>query len=248
MPSLTSLSNPITGTRLQDHDLHDRQTFQAAFPYFAGAYWLQLKAEQQVGAWDPRTVATAALFFVNMPALETSLREVPPTPTPTPAPALVSQVAAPASLPVMDSDLAELTTSSAQEPELPEAESEALAFEPYHTVDYFASQGIKLTANIAAQDGLGKQLKSFTDWLKTMRKLPEAERIAELDDAGNQKIIDMAENSVLVREVITASMAEVLAHQGKIEAAISIYEKLSLHNPAKSPYFAAKIDALKQRL
>lgn len=242
MPLLTSISNPLNGIRLQDNDLSDRQSFQATFPYFAGAYWLQLQAEQQGGTYDPQTAATAALFFVNLPALDASLRTV----SPQPSMVVAEQATPPASLSVLAPEPDEAITSS-KEPELPE-ESDPLAFEPFHTVDYFASQGIKLTAGAAAQDGLGKQLKSFTDWLKTMRKLPEAERIAELDEAGNQKIIDMAENSVLVREVITASMAEVLAHQGKIEAAISVYEKLSLHNPAKSPYFAAKIDALKQRL
>ena len=47
-----------------------------------------------------------------------------------------------------------------------------LSFEPYHTVDYFASQGIKLSQEDNTKDKFGKQLKSFTEWLKSMKRLP----------------------------------------------------------------------------
>jgi hypothetical protein len=40
-------------------------------------------------------------------------------------------------------------------------------------------------------------------------------------------------------------MAEVLIRQHKEEEAVAIYEKLSLLNPSKSAYFAAKIEQLK---
>ena len=42
-------------------------------------------------------------------------------------------------------------------------------------------------------------------------------------------------------------MAEVFIQQGKIEKAHDIYKKLSLLNPAKSAYFAAKIELLKEK-
>jgi hypothetical protein len=41
-------------------------------------------------------------------------------------------------------------------------------------------------------------------------------------------------------------MAEVLLKQGKKESAIEVYNKLSLLNPSKTPYFAAKIEAIKR--
>ena len=47
----------------------------------------------------------------------------------------------------------------------------AITFEPMHMVDYFASQGIKLSEEVQPADKLGKQLKSFTEWLKTMKKV-----------------------------------------------------------------------------
>jgi hypothetical protein len=64
----------------------------------------------------------------------------------------------------------------------------ALAFEPYHTVDYFASQGIKLSQEEVTKDKFGKQLKSFTEWLKTMKKLPAVDQANALDTAAEQKV------------------------------------------------------------
>ncbi|MCH5597658.1 hypothetical protein [Niabella ginsengisoli] len=63
-------------------------------------------------------------------------------------------------------------------PDLPQFKIEAidparaeLSFTPYYTVDYFAAQGIKL-GDQNANDRFGTQLKSFTDWLKYMKRLP----------------------------------------------------------------------------
>ena len=117
-------------------------------------------------------------------------------------------------------------------------------FEPLHTVDYFASQGIRVTDEPVSTDKLGKQLKSFTEWLKSMKKV-HAERLEEGNDLSDKKIQTIAEVSNSSEEVVTEAMAEVLSMQGKIEKAIDTYEKLSLINPAKSAYFAAKIVSLK---
>ena len=54
-------------------------------------------------------------------------------------------------------------------------------FEPLHTVDYFASQGIKITEEPVTNDKLGNQMKSFTAWLKSMKKLHPA-KLAEQDE------------------------------------------------------------------
>ncbi|MDQ2862518.1 MAG: hypothetical protein M3R50_02505, partial [Bacteroidota bacterium] len=51
------------------------------------------------------------------------------------------------------------------------ADLEAVAFEPLHTVDYFASQGIKISEEFLQNDKLGSQMKSFTEWLRSMKKL-----------------------------------------------------------------------------
>src|SRR5688500_440726 len=49
---------------------------------------------------------------------------------------------------------------------------EEYLFEPFHTVDYFASQGIKFKEEEKPKDKFGLQLKSFTEWLRSMKKLP----------------------------------------------------------------------------
>ncbi|WP_431216193.1 hypothetical protein ACQ86N_17075 [Puia sp. P3] len=131
-----------------------------------------------------------------------------------------------------------------------EAEAEAkpteqgYIFEPYHTIDYFASQGIKLHLEENPSDQLGKQLKSFTEWLKTMRKLPQKEREVLPDQVAEQTIQTIAAHSVVGKEVVTETMAEVLAKQGMPERAKALYEKLSLLDPDKKAYFAAKIEQL----
>lgn len=123
------------------------------------------------------------------------------------------------------------------------AGQDELLFEPLYTSDYFASQGVKLSEEIKPDDKLGKQLRSFTDWLKTMKRLPDA---ASLPDTPVDKTVDLlAEKSNKDEDVLTESMAEVLAAQGKKAKAREIYRKLSLLNPAKNVYFATKIDQLK---
>ena len=126
----------------------------------------------------------------------------------------------------------------------PKQETE-LAFEPYHTVDYFASQGIKLSQEEAPKDKLGKQLKSFTEWLKTMKRLP-ATQVTNAVDAGSEtKVQHMAEDSIHQSDVWTEAMAEVWTKQGNAQKAIEVYNKLSLLNPSKRAYFATKIENLK---
>ena len=121
-----------------------------------------------------------------------------------------------------------------------------LLFEPYHTVDYFASQGIKLGKQEAdPKDKLGRQLKSFTDWLKTMKKLPQVSIDKILAENEESKVVEDAIHSIENKEVITEAMAEVFEKQGMNDKAAGIYQKLSLLNPSKSAYFAARIEALK---
>ena len=129
-----------------------------------------------------------------------------------------------------------------------------LTFEPFHTVDYFASQGIKFKEDEKPKDKFGQQLKSFTDWLKTMKRLPvteiakTVEAISDLSARSEKKVEQLAEHSIAEREVLTETMAEVWEKQGNATKAIEIYSKLSLLEPSKSPYFATKIEELKKTI
>ena len=120
-----------------------------------------------------------------------------------------------------------------------------LTFEPYHTIDYFASQGIQAKEEEKPKDQLSRQLKSFTEWLKVMKRLPVTEIAAAVSVTDEKNVEKMAETSINDREVVTEAMAEVWEKQGNKAKATDIYRKLSLLNPAKSSYFAAKIEQLK---
>ena len=117
--------------------------------------------------------------------------------------------------------------------------------EPYHTVDYFASQGIKIDVIVEPKDKLGKQLKSFTDWLKTMKRIGPTPANLSIDMEAEKEVMHHAASSITKDEIITETMAEVLANQGKIDKAIEVYEQLRLINPDKNAYFAIKIQQLK---
>jgi len=122
---------------------------------------------------------------------------------------------------------------------------EGPVFEPYHTIDYFASQGIKLKLEDLANDKFGRQLKSFTDWLRSMKRIGPVKADDLPENTANDAVIQKdAEESVETSEVETEAMAEVWIKQGKTARAIAIYQKLSLLNPSKSHYFAAKIEQL----
>ena len=117
--------------------------------------------------------------------------------------------------------------------------------DPMHTIDYFASQGIKIDLSQIPQDKLTTHLRRFTDWLKYMKS-----ENPNPVDLGTRKDLEeavelIAQTSNESKEVLTESMADVLQKQGQIDKAIQLYIKLSFLNPEKSAYFAAKIQHLK---
>jgi hypothetical protein len=135
--------------------------------------------------------------------------------------------------------------SAALIPTKAEIEKNDFTFEPYHTIDYFASQGIKLQQSDLSKDKFGKQLKSFTEWLRSMKRLPQASTETNLDEATQRSIQQVAEHSIEGKEIVTETMAEVWIKQGNREKAIDTLHKLSLLDPSKSHYFAARIEQLK---
>jgi len=119
-----------------------------------------------------------------------------------------------------------------------------IPIEPYHTVDYFASQGIKLSHSFE-KDELGTKVKSFTDWLRTMKKLqPEAPEIRSNETLYPQ--LNKQEVQQPSQEIITEAMAEVYLKQCLKEKAIEVYNKLSGQTPANKHIFAAKLSLIKE--
>jgi hypothetical protein len=119
--------------------------------------------------------------------------------------------------------------------------------EPYHTIDYFASQGIKLSQELQSQDHISVKVKKFTDWLKQMKRINPQPADLGIDEEAEHKVLHSAASSNKPEEVLTEAMAEVFAKQGLNDKAIELYNKLSFLNPSKSAYFAGQIEQLKEK-
>jgi len=150
-------------------------------------------------------------------------------------------------VPLSDSKLSGLLSEQLADFKKPLQAGDKLEIETerLHTIDYFASQGIRVDLNTMPQDKLTSQLRKFTDWLKEMKHVNQQTSDLGTGSDLEQAVALIAENSNESREVVTETMAEVLEKQGQTEKAIQLYIKLSFINPEKSAYFAAKIQHLK---
>lgn len=122
-----------------------------------------------------------------------------------------------------------------------------------------------------AQDDKDKSLMvvmSFSEWLSFFKEKTEKERqeadgrkalktmwqkeklAAALEDEADEipdEVFNMAVNSISREEDLASeSLAEILVRQGKHEKAIDMYRKLSLRNPQKNAYFAARIEKIQK--
>ncbi len=199
----------------------------ARYPWFGAAHYFLLKEQMQEDI--PESILQqnpAPLYFPNPIQLHIRLHDL-------------DQLA---QAPQIEK-LSEAVEILEKEPENTNIDSLIPNQEPLHTTDYFASQGIQITEQDLNKDKVGRQLKSFTEWLKTMKKLPGGQPI--LDTAKiDKKVEEMADKSNTETTVLTETMAKIYLQQGKIEKAREIYEKLRLQNPDKSAYFAGKLEKL----
>lgn len=247
----------LLAKKMQEEQLDgfDRQ-LQKTLMYFHNPLWVEQLLNDTGGAEiikskkEENNVISGAV----LPA-ENSIAETAPVPSEI-LPAVIPVTAPVESTETETAPADSMMPAAATEPEasvLPEPvagkqEEETLLFEPYHTVDYFASQGIRFREEEKPGDKFGQQLKSFTAWLKTLKKVPVSEITKAAEPAAEKNVVEMAERSVAEREILTEAMAEVWEKQGNRARAIEIYGKLSLLEPSKSTYFAAKIEDLKKQI
>ncbi len=212
----------------EDVEMGEIESIVSKYPYFAPARLLLAKKYFQPGEQGGNEIITAGLYMHNPLRLNwlLNIRE--------------------------EEKMADEIAGEPVQPEEKQApqssEETPIAFQSYHTIDYFASQGIRLQAADLNKDKLGQQLKSFTEWLRSMKKLPSSEAglpAGQEDQNRHHHVMQSAAHSIEAKEILTEAMAQVWAKQGNREKAITIYEKLSLQNPAKSGYFATRIDQLK---
>ena len=140
---------------------------------------------------------------------------------------------------ILSNQLADLKKPVAQDAKLD------FEMEPYYTIDYFASQGIKVDLTQQPQDKLTQQLLKFTDWLKKMKNVSPNPQDLGTDPELEKAISGIANASNEAKEIVTETMAEVFVKQGKVDKAVQLFIKLSFLEPEKSAYFAAKIQQLK---
>ena len=236
-------------------ETYDRQYRKAILYYHSPLHFESLLNHQPFDTDFVVPVAEPEVIAPVQPAppLAPELVEPEPLIEPVPVP-VVEETPAPVAeaAPVNESALPVTEEEPLREEPLPfPAEKEPVqefTFEPYHTVDYFASQGIKLSQEEAPKDQLGKQMKSFTEWLKTMKRLPASDLVKNVDSHAERKVENLAEHSLKSADIVTEAMAEVWARQGNRQKALEVYNKLSLQNPSKRAYFAAKIENLKKSL
>lgn len=215
---------------MEDTPVADLESFASAHPWFGTAHYLLAMKKQQLNSIDAsEAMQRAALYYhplwltyqvKNMNKQAQAFKAVSDS-VPSIAPAI----------------------ETASETQLPKDDAAELVFEPYHTVDYFASQGIRLKEDPHANDQLSQQVKSFTQWLRTMKKIYVEQETSNEPIAENE-VIAKADDSNTKADVVTEAMAEVLIKQGKKEQALELYRKLSLLHPEKSHYFASLIDTL----
>ena len=243
---------------LNECSIDELMQFRDSYPFYSTAHFLytkKLNEENNDAAGDK--FSRTSIYYHNPLLVDFLLNERSPKPAlmhKDPEPLKAQSEEDPFNDEIVfvnKHGVAERTNGSEKQVGEPKTETPAqqgpLAFEPYHTVDYFASQGIKTVLEEKPKDRFSQQLKSFTDWLRTMKKLPESEIAKGIPAVSEEKVMTMAEHSIENREVVTESMAEVWAKQGHPEKAVEIYEKLSLLNPSKSAYFAGLIENLKDK-
>lgn len=103
---------------------------------------------------------------------------------------------------------------------------------------------------ISSQSKKAREEEEDQRALKTMwQKQKLAAAIEEESEEIPEQVFEMAVNSISRQdELISESLADVYVKQGKKEKAIDMYKKLSLQNPEKNTYFAAKIENLQKDL
>lgn len=223
--SAIDVSTTLNFTNLEDNPIEDLSRLSIQYPYSSFIQFLytsRLKATQHP---DFKDIATkTAIFFPNSAWYEF----------------ILDKKTSPAGL----SSFKEQSLVSLQIDQSSDFIGKDLVIEvePYHTVDYFASQGIKIGQG-DDKDELGKKVKSFTAWLKTMKRMqPETDTLASHQHESQADIAGYDE----AETVLTEAMADVYIKQGLASKAIEIYQKLSLQNPDNSHIFANKISAIKE--
>ncbi len=87
-------------------------------------------------------------------------------------------------------------------------------------------------------------ISSYHQWLLSLRDADFEKRMQKQEEKAKQKRIEAEARKSVTKsdEIISESLAEILASQGHIDQAKKMYGQLMMKYPQKSIYFASKID------
>lgn len=238
-PTLSEVDEGLLATMVKD------------YPYFAHARWLwAVKKSPETG--NGEALQQAAAFAYHPLRLESYLTFGGNGTNHSQGPLVAKED----TVPGHDSDHHQSSDTS----NVAEATEniETPLIQPLFTEDYFAYTGARLPEHMENdKKPTMEQLHSFTDWLRTMKRPrgsadPDLEQeqasLGVRDENEMASLSQSADASLKAnQEVYTEAMAEVRISAGQTDKAVAIYEKLSLHYPEKSAYFAQKIADLKSK-
>jgi hypothetical protein len=243
LDKIPPMNTDIIHAYLKTRESSDEETGKALesltqqYPWFQGGQVLYALWKKQSGSPDADAHLAKAQLFMNNPLrLNWLVDELEKKSIPEPVLTIHEE-----EVPPQPIETAETKPSL---PVTKEPEADQLAFEPLYSIDYFASQGIRLQQDQLGTDNLSKQVKTFTQWLQSMKKIYHSNQ-PDVQKTEDRTISHLADASNESDDILTETMAEVLLHQGKKNQAIRIWEKLSLLHPEKSHYFASRISELK---
>ncbi|MEZ4687412.1 MAG: hypothetical protein R3B47_15500 [Bacteroidia bacterium] len=143
---------------------------------------------------------------------------------------------------------APVSLSSQKQPEAPIKESQHAKNQP-ESILYQSSQGAQIPISISAA-----QRALFVEKAFLHKAQPEVSadplggfKLRPVDELENAKPDESVQASIHNAGLpLSETMAKLLANQGDVRDAISIYEQLILANPEKNAYFTAQIEKIQQ--
>ena len=109
------------------------------------------------------------------------------------------------------------------------------------------SEESRLVSDLPTNQRIDKAEKKDKKDKKKSKKKKKKKKKAKKEKAKKKKLKKLLESSNEIgEEIISETLAKLLAHQGHTKKAIDMYEKLSLLNPKKSSYFAKIIQRLEE--
>jgi hypothetical protein len=242
----TWLAHPY---RLDQKEQEQVQQLINAYPYFLPAQWMRLSQLFNTSGFSPDMLQQAHLYKGTWSHLYATLQAAQHEP--------MEQTAFSQALDEEETSLDDLI-----QPVYTENYFQHQGFEISDALPDIAAQEEK-----EHEDPKSLMLMmGFDEWLLLLKKKNDAKKseeedkaflrsmwqreklaaaIGEEDDNIPEAVFEMAINSIDRQDImVSESLAEIHVKQGHFDKAIEIYRKLSLQNPEKKTYFAAKINHL----